>query len=77
MTWGMLDRLLEDGLLSIRGISGTSAGEMSAVVLADGYEGADQKAREAKWRSRLKRQETLNLDQYFCPSLISRDRIRS
>ena len=36
-TWGVLDRLLEDGRLSIEGISGTSAGAMNAVVLADGY----------------------------------------
>jgi NTE family protein len=48
LTWGVLDRLLEDGRLSIRGISGTSAGAMSAVVLADGYErGGPEGAREA------------------------------
>jgi NTE family protein len=38
LTWGVLDRLLEDGRLRIRGISGTSAGAMNAVVLADGFE---------------------------------------
>jgi NTE family protein len=37
-TWGVLDRLLEDGRLAIEGISGTSAGAMNAVVLADGLE---------------------------------------
>lgn len=37
-TWGVLDRLLEDGRLSIDGISGTSAGAMNAVALADGWE---------------------------------------
>ena len=36
-TWGVLDRILEDGRLSIAGISGTSAGAMNAVALADGY----------------------------------------
>jgi NTE family protein len=36
MTWGVLDRLLEDERLAIRAISGTSAGAMNAVVLADG-----------------------------------------
>jgi NTE family protein len=36
-TWGVLDRLLEDGRLTIEGISGTSAGAMNAVVLADGW----------------------------------------
>ena len=34
--WGALDRLLEDGRLAFEGISGTSAGSMNAVVLADG-----------------------------------------
>ena len=36
-TWGVLDRLLEDGRLEFDGISGTSAGAMNAVVLADGW----------------------------------------
>ena len=36
-TWGVLDRLLEESWLQIEGISGTSAGAMNAVVLADGY----------------------------------------
>jgi len=35
-SWGVLDRLLEDGRLEIAGISGTSAGAMNAAVLADG-----------------------------------------
>jgi len=35
-TWGVLDRLLEDDRIEIEGISGTSAGAMNAVVLADG-----------------------------------------
>lgn len=35
-TWGVLDRLLEDGRLEIEAISGTSAGAMNAVVAADG-----------------------------------------
>ncbi|MEC9268851.1 MAG: patatin-like phospholipase family protein [Pseudomonadota bacterium] len=42
-TWGVLDYLLEHGLIRIDAISGTSAGAMNAVVLASGYEagGAD------------------------------------
>lgn len=36
-TWGVLDRLLDDDRLQIDGISGTSAGAMNAVVLADGF----------------------------------------
>lgn len=35
-TWGVLDRLLEDQRLQIEAISGTSAGAMNAVVVADG-----------------------------------------
>lgn len=36
-TWGVLDHILEDGRLEIAAISGTSAGAMNAVALADGY----------------------------------------
>lgn len=36
-TWGVLDRLLEEEDIEIRGISGTSAGAMNAAVLVDGY----------------------------------------
>jgi NTE family protein len=44
-TWGVLDRLLQDERIVIEAISGTSAGAMNAVVvadgiMADGYEGA-------------------------------------
>jgi NTE family protein len=44
-TWGVLDRLLEDGRLAIEGVSATSAGAMNAAVLAygllkDGEDGA-------------------------------------
>jgi len=35
-TWGVLDQLLEDGRLAIEGISGSSAGAVNAVMLADG-----------------------------------------
>lgn len=35
-TWGVLDKLLEDGRLSVEGISGTSAGAMNAVAMAHG-----------------------------------------
>ncbi len=49
-TWGVLDRLLDDERLLIKGISGTSAGAMNAVVLADGYlEGGRLGAQKALW----------------------------
>ncbi|HEX9237620.1 MAG TPA: patatin-like phospholipase family protein [Xanthobacteraceae bacterium] len=35
-TWGVLDQILSDERLSIEGISGTSAGAVNAVMLADG-----------------------------------------
>ena len=35
-TWGVLDRLLADEAIAIEGVSGTSAGAMNAVVMADG-----------------------------------------
>ena len=46
-TWGVLDRLLEDERIEIVGISGTSAGAMNAVALAQGLaDGGPQMARE-------------------------------
>jgi len=42
-TWGVLDRILEDDRIRIEGISGTSAGAMNAVVVADGL---DRKGKE-------------------------------
>ncbi len=47
-TWGVLDRLLEDGRIEIEAISGTSAGAINAVVLADGLmKGGRDGARQA------------------------------
>ncbi len=46
-TWGVLDYLLEDARLDIEAITGTSAGAMNAVVLAEGYlEGGRKGARK-------------------------------
>ena len=36
-TWGVLDHLLRDQHLSIDGVSGSSAGAMNAVVMAEGW----------------------------------------
>ncbi|TAL16581.1 MAG: patatin-like phospholipase family protein, partial [Aquabacterium sp.] len=47
-TWGVLDALLEDGRVAFDGISGTSAGAMNAVALADGWmRGGREGARQA------------------------------
>src|SRR5258707_15323628 len=46
-TWGVLDYLLEDGRLTVEGISGTSAGAVNAVMLADGLKrGGPDEARK-------------------------------
>jgi NTE family protein len=46
-TWGVLDRLLADDCIKIEAVSGTSAGAMNAVVMAEGLvEGGRVKARE-------------------------------
>ena len=47
-TWGVLDRLLDDESVQFEGLSGSSAGAMNAVVLADGWlKGGCAGAREA------------------------------
>ena len=46
-TWGVLDHLLEDGRLTIEGISGASAGAVNAIILADGLaRGGPEEARK-------------------------------
>ncbi len=46
-TWGVLDHLLADGRLTVEGISGTSAGAVNAVMLADGLtRGGPEEARK-------------------------------
>jgi NTE family protein len=50
-TWGVLDRMLEEPTLDIIGVTGTSAGAMNAVMLADGLvrggpDGARQRLRD-------------------------------
>ena len=37
-TWGVLDRILEDDRLEIEALSGTSAGAMNAVAVAEGID---------------------------------------
>ena len=45
--WGVLDRMLADDRIEIEAVSGTSAGAMNAVVLAEGLvEGGRPKARQ-------------------------------
>jgi len=45
-TWGVLDKILEDGRFEIEGLTGTSAGGMNAVAVAQGLaKGGNQEAR--------------------------------
>lgn len=47
-TWGVLDALLEDGRFNFEGVSGTSAGAMNAICLAQGLmSGGNAGARRA------------------------------
>ena len=47
-TWGVLDRLLEDPRIEFDGLSGSSAGAMNAVLLADGWlKGGREGARQS------------------------------
>lgn len=46
-SWGIIDRLLEDGRIDIEGLSGTSAGSLNAVVYAMGALRGRDSAREA------------------------------
>jgi NTE family protein len=79
-TWGVLDRLIEDGRLDFSAISGASAGAMNAVVLADGWiEGGPDGARrqlEAFWRAvsldgGLTDQQRGLFDNLFSPSPLN------
>ncbi len=46
-SWGVMDRLLEDGRFEIEGLTGTSAGGMNAVAIAQGLmKGGNQAARD-------------------------------
>lgn len=47
-TWGVIDRLLADDRIELEGISGTSAGAMNGVVMADALTRGDKEtARQA------------------------------
>jgi NTE family protein len=47
-TWGVLDRLLEDTRVNIRGVSGASAGAVNAVALVDGFAAGGRAGARAK-----------------------------
>jgi len=49
-TWGVLDRLLDEPWLELAGVSGTSAGAMNAVALADGLMAGGRTGAQASLR---------------------------
>jgi len=57
-TWGVLDRLLEEPHLLIDSISGTSAGAMNAVALADGFTRCEGQGHKAACQSARQHLET-------------------
>jgi predicted acylesterase/phospholipase RssA len=64
-TWGVLDRLLEDERVHIAAVSGTSAGAMNAVALADGMaRGGPAEARKCleKFWSAYQRRSSIQPD---------------
>ena len=71
-TWGVLDRLLEEEALSFEGVTGTSAGAVNAVVLADGLAaGGREGAREAL-RVYWQKVSALSSRGLFRPSLLDK-----
>ncbi|MGL4438520.1 MAG: patatin-like phospholipase family protein [Bosea sp. (in: a-proteobacteria)] len=79
-TWGVLDQLIEDGRLDFEAISGTSAGAMNAVVLADGWiqGGADgaRKGLDTFWRAistdgKLSLAQRTIFDSFFSSSALN------
>lgn len=52
-TWGVLDEILKDGRIEIEAVSGTSAGAMNAVVLADGLADGQRKVDRDRARDGL------------------------
>ena len=71
-TWGVLDRLLEEEALHFEGITGTSAGAVNAVVLADGLAaGGREGARDAS-RVYWQKVSALFARGIFRPSLIDK-----
>jgi NTE family protein len=72
LTWGVLDRLLEDKRLVIEGITATSAGAINAVVLADGLAaGGREGARNALRQFWQKMSQSASLS-IFQPSPIDK-----
>jgi NTE family protein len=71
-TWGVLDRLLEDERLSFEGITGTSAGAVNAVVLADGLAAGGREGARHALRVYWQKVSALSSRSVFKPSAIDK-----
>ena len=74
-TWGVLDDLLHDGRIEIEGISGTSAGAVNAVMVADGLiRGGPEEARKRLaefWRAASRDGDMSKLNRVVADRLFS------
>ena len=74
-TWGALDHLLSDERVDIEGISGTSAGAINAVMLADGLaRGGPEEARKRLaefWRAASRDGNLTDLQRVVMDRLLS------
>jgi NTE family protein len=74
-TWGVLDELLADGRIEIEGMSGTSAGAVNAVMVADGLaRGGPEEARKRLadfWRAASRDGDMSKLNRAISDRLFS------
>jgi NTE family protein len=74
-TWGVIDELLEDGRIEIEGMSGTSAGAVNAVMVADGLaRGGPDEARKRLadfWRAASRDGDMSKLNRIVSDRLFS------
>ncbi|MGO9046900.1 MAG: patatin-like phospholipase family protein [Xanthobacteraceae bacterium] len=71
-TWGVLDRLLEEEKLEFEGITGTSAGAVNAVVLADGLAAGGREGARQALRIYWQKVSALSSRGLFAPSAIDK-----
>ena len=71
-TWGVLDRLLEEKALQFEGITGTSAGAVNAVVLADGLAAGGREGARDALRVYWRKVSALAERGLFRPSLLDK-----
>jgi NTE family protein len=71
-TWGVLDRLLEEERLSFDGVSGTSAGAVNAVVLADGLAAGGREGAKNALRVYWQKVAALTSRGFFAPSAFDK-----